>query len=450
MVIVVLVAIGEWVDSELLGILIAVATASLMLLLVPTVRPSRLAFIVVGGALTLASVLFDPEWQTMLLRGFAIGAFVAAFFAALSTLRAAADSSPGIRRCGRFLAQQPPGRRYAALTVGGQLFALLLNYGSIALLGSLAATSAREEPNPEIRAIRIRRMLLAIQRAFISTLPWSPLSFAIAITTTLLPGTSWGHALLPCFITGLLLAGIGYGMDTMLKPRLSGPRPVPKKPEGSWKSLGPLVLLLLVMFVLAGGLHILAGVRIVGAVIMIVPVVSFLWVMMQARARRPFATALSRSASFVAVDLPSYRNEMTLLMMAAYIGTVGAHLLSPMVASSGIDLAAVPTPVILVLLVWLIPVAGQFGMNPLLAVSLFGPLLPAASVLGVSQTAVLVAITGGWALSGASSPFTATTLLVGSLSGTSAVHVGVRWNGVYSILCAAVLSVWVLAYAYLF
>ena len=89
-------------------------------------------------------------------------------------------------------------------------------------------------------------------------------------------------------------------------------------------------------------------------------------------------------------------------------------------------------------------------MNPILAVTLIAPLVPPAADLGVSSTALVVAITSGWALSGASSPFTATTLLIGSFAGISATRVGLVWNGAYTLICGLVLSVWVVAYAHLF
>lgn len=447
--IVAVVALSEWMASPVLAGARAVLTVALIGTLFFTVRRGRRMFVLVGLVLSVGCMLIEADWADTILSGLNTAAFVAAFFSALCTLRLAADSSPGIRRCGRFLAQQPPGRRYLALTAGGQLFSLLLNYGAIALLGSLAAASARDEPNEEIRKIRIRRMLLAIQRSFVSILPWSPMSFAIAITTTLLPNASWGEVLLPCLISGFLLASIGYGLDTIFKPRLTGPRPPRKPPDESWHSIGPLLLLLVIMVTVAGSLHVLTGIRIVGLVIVIVPVVSVLWVALQARRARPVAAVVGRSVLFVTHDLPSYRGELTLLMMAGYIGTVGAHIAQPAFLASGLHLTAIPTPVLLVLLVWLVPLAGQFGMNPILFVSLIGPLLPDAAELGVSQAAVLLALTGGWAISGATSPFTASTLLIGSLSGTSALHVGWRWNGLYALLCAIALSAWVLIFAYM-
>ncbi len=99
--------------------------------------------------------------------------------------------------------------------------------------------------------------------------------------------------------------------------------------------------------------------------------------------------------------------------------------------------------------VWIIPFAGQLGMNPILIVTLIAPLIPSAASLGVDPTALVVALTAGWVMSAASSPFTATTLLIGSFAGVSARHVGLVWNGTFTIVCCFVLSLWVLIYAFI-
>ena len=165
---------------------------------------------------------------------------------------------------------------------------------------------------------------------------------------------------------------------------------------------------------------------------------------------QPVRSTRDRITAYVLQELPGYRGELTLLMMAGFIGTAGAQLFAPIVQGAGFDVSALPTWVVLVALVWIIPLAGQIGMNPILAVTLIAPLIPAAADLGVQPTALVVAITSGWALSGASSPFTATTLLIGSFGGISASRVGLVWNGAYTLICGVVLSVWVVAFALLF
>lgn len=439
----VLVILSEWGGGAVFGHMAAALSVILIGLLALGIRWTRRIFVIVGAILVIAVWASERDWLASVDGAFQSAAFIAAFFTALTTLRHAADTSPAIRASGLFLAQQPPGRRYGALTLGGHLFGLLLNYGAIALLGSLARASVDDEPNREIRDHRMRRMLLAIQRGFISTLTWSPLAFAMAISTSLIPGASWSQAALPCFATGMMLAGLGWAHDTIFKPRLSAPAPVPAKPTGSWGSLAPLLGLLAILVTAVVGLSEATGIRSVAVVMVVVPVISAVWVLAQAPAGVRLPRAGARARDYVLRDLARYRGEMVILMMAGVIGTLGSVLLVPLISATGLDLSRLPGWLILVSMVWIIPLTGQLGMNPILSVSLIAPILPEAAAMGVSPADVIVAITGGWALSGASSPFTATTLMVGAIGGVSASHVGTRWNGSYTLLGAVLVSAWV-------
>lgn len=443
-----LVALDEW-GFDAPTIARPSVTVVVLALLALRIRLSRKAFVAVGGLLTLLLVLGDPEWQAVCLRGLGSAAFIAAFFTALSTLRNVAETSLAIRASGGFLAAQSPGRRYAALTLGGHLFALVLNYGAISLLGSLASGSARTEPDPVVRQHRTRRMLLAIQRGFIASLPWSPLAFAMVITTALVPGARWADAVFPGIVSAAIIAGTGWALDTIFKPRLAGPVPPRKRAEGSWALMLPLLFLLVLLGTSVSILHALTGIRIVGIVMFIVPLIAASWALIQHRGGAVDFTLAKRARDYVAVDLPGYRGEITLLMMAGYIGTVGAPLLAPLVAGLGFDPSTLPAWLILASFVWIIPVLGQLGMNPILAVTLIVPMIPDAGTMGVSPAAIVAALAAGWAVSGASSPFTATTMLVGSFANVSALHVGLRWNWLFVLVVAVLLTVWVLTYAFL-
>src|SRR5271157_2075315 len=120
-------------------------------------------------AIGLLGVAAAPHPIARFLAAWQRGASYAAFFLALTTLRDAAETSPLVRRCGRHLVAQPPGRRYAALTAGGHVFGIILSYGAIELLAAMvmrANTLEAAGGSADIRAIRTRRMLLAIYRGF--------------------------------------------------------------------------------------------------------------------------------------------------------------------------------------------------------------------------------------------------------------------------------------------
>lgn len=444
-----LVTLVEWGAGWPAPAAAAVAVLAFVALATPGARLSRQVFVLVGLVLVGWALAAREDWPALIARALGSAGFVAGFFVALAWLRNAAATSRATTAAGRYLAEQPPGRRYVALTIGGHLFALVLSYGAIQLLGGMAEASARAEPNREIGTIRLRRMLLAIQRGFVATLAWSPLTFSIAITTAIVPGASWTRALPYCLVTAVLLAGLGWAMDTLIKPKLTGPRPPPQRPHGTWRTLWPLAGLLALLIVAIGLVQAATGLRAVAVVMVVVPLISLGWIAAQGRGRgRPAAFLALRARRFVTRDLPGYRAELLLLLMAGFIGTLGAGLSAPLVRQSGFDLHAIPPWMVLIGLVWLVPLTGQLGMNPILSVSLIAPLLPEPAAMGLTPESVVVALTGGWALSGASSPYTATTMLVAALGRVTAHHVGLRWNGGYTLAAGVVVSAWAMALGY--
>lgn len=370
-----------------------------------------------------------------------------ALYTALTAIRIAAMGSEEIVACGRFLAGQRPGLRYIALSIGGHLFGLIMLYGSIALLGGLAATSTANEPDPEIRRHRLRRMLVAVNRGFASTLCWSPLGFSMAITLSLVPGADWNSVALPCAVTTVILILGGWGLDTIFKPRLSQPPPERSGPSGQWlHHLRPLLILLGTIVAGVVLLHNMTGVDVIGAVMSFVPAVAVIWVWLQGRASAAGSMrhVSGRIGEFVFRELPSYGSQIVLLFMAAFIGSLGAFLVVPLMPQLGLDLSTLPGWMIVVAMVWLVPLTGQLGMNPILSVSLIIPMLPSPAAIDIHPAALVAAITGGWALSGTTSPFTASVLLVGNFGKVPARHVGLRWNGPYALVMGVAISAWVL------
>ena len=58
------------------------------------------------------------------------------------------------------------------------------------------------------------------------------------------------------------------------------------------------------------------------SLVLVVPVMALLWVAWQNRSQRPLVVAAGRARDYVTADLPGYRGEITLLMMAGFIGTL--------------------------------------------------------------------------------------------------------------------------------
>ena len=295
----------------------ALGALAFLLLATPSARWSRQAFVAAGIVLVVIAILTRGDWLGLSIAALSQGAFIAAFFIALASLRNPAGTSPAIERCGQYLASQPPGKRYLALTAGGHLFALILSYGAIPLLGGLTESITAKEPDREIAEIRNRRMLLAIQRGFVASLTWSPLAFAMAISTSLIPGSSWGGAAIFAIINACIVTLIGWALDTLYKPKLSRPAPRRGKPTGTLRDVRPLLALLLLLFGGVAVLELLTGLRIIAIVMLLVPLIATGWIIVQSRgdaanakheAGHPGAVrrTLFRLSGMATRDIPSF------------------------------------------------------------------------------------------------------------------------------------------------
>ena len=77
------------------------------------------SFVLLSVALAGVTALLIPDAaETVLRRATAGAAFVAALYASLGFLRDAAETSPLVRRCGQWLAAQPPGAALCGAGVG--------------------------------------------------------------------------------------------------------------------------------------------------------------------------------------------------------------------------------------------------------------------------------------------------------------------------------------------
>ncbi|MBT9383546.1 hypothetical protein KM176_06735 [Pseudooceanicola sp. CBS1P-1] len=421
-------------------------TIAVLAMLAPQVRGSRHVFMAISVLITGVAWLLLDDPGPALAAGLAQGSFIVAFFCALASLQHVAGRSPAIARAAAFLASQPPGRRYLALGFGAQVFALMLNYGALSLLGTMARRSAEREADPAVRALRTRRMLQGAQCGFSASLCWSPLAFATVITSALVPGAELGNVVLHGLGSALILVIIGWLVDRRLKYSLPSGTVIAPPDQSSARdvrSLWPLLWLLLGVAVPAGLMDVFAGVPPSRSVLGLVPLIAAIWVLVEAPRGRRIRELGARGHHYLFRDLPNFKGELTLLSTAGFIGSVAGALLAQWIATAGFDLSAVPARLLLVLPLLLVPLAGQLGLNPILFVSMFAQLLPAPAALGITPISMVLALTGGWALTAPTSPFTASVMIISRLGGVSPREVALRWNGVFVALAALGLAIWV-------
>lgn len=394
-----------------------------------------------GTAFILFGLLTRSDMPALMEAALVRSTWVMAIFVSLLSLRSAVNDIPGIVRSGLYLVSQRPGRRYAALTLGSQLFSHILQYGAVTLLGGLVTGITAQEPESWVRRARERRMLLAIQRGFVSTLCWSPVAFPMIISTTVIPGSDWLGSAPGALGTSIIIMGVGWFLDALFKPEVR-PAPPPMPAIGSLADLLPLAMLFVALCAGTALLVLTTGVSTSVAVLILVPAMAVGIVFVRAGgdvSQRLLAIG-EWQRRFALEDAATFSAESMLVIVATFTGILSVDLIGPIVA--GIDLPPVPGWLLLVLILWWMPLAGQVGLHPILAASLVGSLVHAPSEFGLQPDQVVVAMTAGWALSGATSPFTAVTLLVARLGRVSATTVGLRWNGLFLIVSGVALSLW--------
>jgi hypothetical protein len=374
------------------------------------------------------------------------GASYAAFFLALTTLRDAAETSRLVRRCGRHLVAQPPGRRYAALTAGGHIFGIILSYGAIELLAAMVARAndADTTTAAPARALRARRMLMAIYRGFCVMNCWSPLNIMTAVVSTAVPSAPMRLLLPIAFVVAAGMAALGWLEDRLSAARLATrATPAGAQPATSerWSiHLGIIALVGLVMLLAEGVSH-GAGISLVTAVTLVVPVVGLGWIVVQMRQCPAglILPVLGRRLDRFRLRIPGFRAEATVLAASGFM----AFALAGVLPAGGVGplLVWLP-PLALPLLVPVVLIAtGQIGLNPVAVVALLGAAVPDPAALGVPPAVLAFAFMLSWGLGVGMTPMSASAITTARWAGVAPWTVSTVWNATFTL--SALVLAWI-------
>jgi hypothetical protein len=404
-------------------------------------RYAQVLFLAMAG-IGIAGVVASADPMALFLAGWRRGAAYASFFLALTALRDAAETSRLVRRCGQHLVAQPPGRRYAALTGGGHVFGIILSYGAIDLLAAMVGRANRAGSTEE-RAVRGRRMLMAINRGFCAMNCWSPLNIMTAVVSTAVPTAPMGLLLPVAFVASLGFMALGWLEDFLSATRGGGIQPATSE---TWAIHLRIVALVALVMLLAECGSAVMHVSLVAAVTLCLPLVGIGWMLAQAwsfiarSGSIPRAAAvLRRRAARYWPKVPGFRGEATVLASSGFIGvTIGgilpADALVPM-------LGHLPPIAIPMLVPVLLIATGQIGLNPIAVVALLGAALPDPARLGVPPAALAFGCMLGWGLGVGMTPMSASAIVTARWAGVSPFTICTRWNGVYTL--SALMLGWV-------
>ena len=396
----------------------------------------------VAALLTALAILWQDDPLAILLQGLDTATYMATFLLTLGMLRTAAATSPAVLECGIYLTQQPPGRRYAALHVGGHLLGLLLNFGVLNLLGPMIRRGV-ESGDPALAEIREQRQISAVLRGFPTILLWSPATITQALMISLLPGVDAARLLTLGLVLTLIMLGVGWLEDRVRwhkfqRARAHIKRPPP--PPAPWRAFGGMAFICLALAGSVVLVKLALDIPIVPALITAIPCVVLVWIMLQNTGQglgTAIAAAGQRLSQIVTISFPNASPETLTLSSSAFIGVLVAALLPPELVAAAIRPLEDQPLLLLAIIIAIVPLASQIAFNPIISVVVLGGALIRVPGLPVEPTILALALASGWMLALPGSPFSIPCLILGRLLNRSGTQISWRWNGVYTLMAYA-------------
>ncbi|MFO8141789.1 MAG: hypothetical protein R6T87_07875 [Marinobacter sp.] len=298
--------------------------------------------------------------------------------------------------------------RYLSLAYGTSLVSVPLNFGSVAVVGSLVGERIRKNGDSPAT----RNATRAVLRGFGVAPTFSPLSISVVLTLTLLPGLGIVQllALTVPFSIVLVLAGLFWrepepAQDMVALEDRAG--------SASWLRFSGLILAVCAGVFLLSHQYQLSYAHSVAlsclAAVLLYRVLGWL-----RRERQPWSSMASVS------------NELAIVGGSAFIGAVISGVVLGQIDGDpqlpvwlwAILAAGVP---------WLFFVAGLGGVNPIVIGTLVGGILGSLWP-GGAQIGLGFAMVTGWGITAFGTPFAANALIMERLTGYRARDASFRWS----------------------
>lgn len=393
---------------------------------------------------TACAFMFSDTPYVLIERGFGQATYLAAFMLLLALLRDGAVTSPSVLKLGRYLTRRPPGQRYIAIHAGGHALGMILNFGALSLLGPLIQRGVRADAatNPELAGWRERRQMSALVRGFSWIIAWSPTAVTQALVASVVSGSR------PLVMAGIgFFIALGVGVIGWAEDRITGkraratlaandalPRPDMASELFPWQAFKRFGLVCAALAGISLALIFVTGAKVVPALMLASPLVTAVWIWVQYRAR-PDQTvaALARIRDIATTSIPAGSPEAVTLSAAGYIGIVAAGLSNAPLLADTAGLQAWPPIAVYLAIMVIVPVASNLAMPPMLTVTFMGSLYSALPESQLDPTLLATALALGWTLNLTASPFGATALILGRITGIAGTTLSWKWNTGFTI-----------------
>ena len=405
--------------------------------------------------LTVVAVLSPPAPAALIEQSLQRAAFLAAFMILLALLRVGASRSASVLSLGDYLTRQPPGRRYLAIHTGGHAMGVLLNFGTLSLLGPLIVrgVEATRADEPAAAAVREQRQLSALIRGFSWVIAWSP----TAVTQALIPIAIVGAD--PAALAGMgalaaaAMLPLGWLNDRIVgwraRRRLAREGMLPAGLRRNFPRAAAMRFSLVCLALVGGCATVVlaSGAIVIVALMLMAPIVTLAWLWVQARTARRAGKGPAEGGSYrarvrevVTGSIPRSMPEALTLSTGGYCGLMLAGLLDPASVGAWLQLDRLPAEAIYLLAVAIVPLLSNLAVPPIMTATFFGSFLIGMPGLNLDPTMLGFAFVMGWCLNLTGSPFGATALVLGRATGVRGTLMTWRWNGPFTLVSFALVA----------
>ncbi|MEH6356374.1 MAG: hypothetical protein V7760_10165 [Marinobacter sp.] len=307
-----------------------------------------------------------------------------------------------------------PRVRYLSLAFGTAMVSIPLNFGSVAVVGSVVGERIRSNGDSPAT----RNATRAVLRGFGVSPTFSPLSISVVLTLTLLPGLSSLQLLMLTipFSIGLLFFGLIWRepeLESEIEPAQVGVFGASANGLAPWFRFCALILAICAgVFLLSHQFQLTYAYAVT---------LSCMGAVVSAR-----LLAWSRRTNPPLVSMANVSNELAIVGGSAFIGAViSAAVLGQI--KGDFNLPDWLWPVLAAAVPWVFFIAGLGGVNPIvigtLAGGILGAVWPENALVGLG-----FAMVTGWGITAFGTPFAANALIMERLTGYKAVDASLRWS----------------------
>ena len=431
----VMVGLEGWFGLKWLQVPSAVCLLIVFSIVAITGSPIARLFITISIMGILLAFVFAQSPQQVVWAGVERALFFQAFMTAVFTLQESALNSGMLRKIGLYMLDQPLQSRSLLVLVGTHILSIMMNLGSLVLIGSIAQADKKPIPTSKVEHdIGQKQVALSAVRGFSPSSMWSPLSLPPVFISTLMPGVPLS-TLIPCgFAISLFMLCIAafvtrFELHVAAPPkRADRPRiPVPVK---SLLKLGITVAIIFISIETMSGQM---SISIATTVTLLIPFFTIIWLWIQSRGRLR-ALYVGPLKNMISIRLPQQASETSVIVAAGFIGPILLALIPFDHVSSFIQSTQMPSSVLVSVIFLAVIGFGLVGFNPILSITIAAAAFSKPELLGISQLMLMLVLLTAWSITAQFSPFTATTIVTGRLFGVSSRTLTLSWNAVFCLV----------------